>query len=239
MGRDLALPICDSCTLQNVTLCGTYHATAPAEFDELSRTFEHYSARRMIYRKGARPNSLFVVEAGWAYSFRVLSSGRRHIIEFYVPGDSIGLHVNPTAPLPYSVQALTDVSVCGFRLPNMIDQGLNHPPFCTFVRSRVGEYVRMLEDQIVCVSRYPALPRIACLVMNLKERLEERGLVNGDKFGFPLTQSHIADALGLTAAHVNRMLSELRSEGILSLVQGELTILDLERLSELVKSVEG
>lgn len=239
MGRALALPICNDCTLQNVTLCGTYHAAASDEFDTLDRTFERIAARRMIYRKGVRPASLLVVESGWAYSFRVLSSGRRHIIDFFVPGDSIGLHVNPKTPLPYSVQALTDISLCGFKMPDMIDQGLTHPSFCTFVRSRVSEYVRMLEDQIVCVSRYPAMPRIACLFMNLRERLKERGLAVEDTFAFPLTQSHIADALGLTAAHVNRMLGELRNEGILSLAQGELTIFDLERLSELAKSVEG
>jgi CRP/FNR family transcriptional regulator len=237
--RNVTLPVCNDCTLQNVTLCGTYHTAAQTEFDALDRTFDRFSARRIIYRKGVRPSSLFVVQSGWAYAFRVLSSGRRHIIDFFVPGDSIGLHVDPTAPLPYSVQALTDLALCGFTLPNMIDQGLAHPSFCTFVRTRVSEYVRMLENQIVCVSRYPAMPRIACLIINLRERLRERGLADGDTFAFPLTQSHIGDALGLTAAHVNRTLGELRNEGILSLGQGELTILDLERLSELAKSVEG
>jgi CRP-like cAMP-binding protein len=69
--------------------------------------------------------------------------------------------------------------------------------------------------------------------------MARNGFLKGDVMEFPMTQSHIADALGLTTAHVNRMFAELRSEGILTFGSGQLTIHNPARLAELVKSSGG
>ena len=54
-----------------------------------------------------------------------------------------------------------------------------------------------------------------------------------DEISLPLTQEHIGDALGLTNVHVNRMLRELREEGVLVLQRGVLRLLDRGRLVEI------
>lgn len=229
------LPRCEDCALRGVALCGTYLKTAAEEYAGLPRTFEKVAARRLIYRAGTIPSSVFTLRDGWAFSFQVLSDGRRQIFDVFVPGDLIGLFGLPVRALTMSVQALVDVSLCGFELPRMLERGLRHRVFADDFRRRLGDYTRALESRIVDISRYPAASRIASLVLYLRGKLAHTDMLKGDVFEFPLTQNHVADALGLTAAHVNRMLRELRSQGILSLAQGRMTILDAERLSDLAK----
>jgi CRP/FNR family transcriptional regulator, anaerobic regulatory protein len=234
-----ALPRCDQCTLRSVTLCGAFIKAAPKQFESIERTTEKIPARRVISRAGTAPGSLSVVREGWAFSYTILNDGRRHIYYFYVPGDAIGLHVDPNSPLPYAVQALTLTTVCEFNLMDMITQGLEHPEFSRDLRKRYVDYVRVLEDRLIYISRYPAASRIASLILHLRGRLERYGMLHGDEMDFPLTQSHVADALGLTATHVNRMLGDLKARGIVSVAGGKMTIHDLNRLSEIALSTEG
>jgi CRP-like cAMP-binding protein len=83
------------------------------------------------------------------------------------------------------------------------------------------------------VSRRPALERVALLLLDIICRIEgcSRAAVGDRKVDLPITQEHMADALGLTPIHVNRMLQKLRKAGILSLEHGVLRILDLERIT--------
>ncbi|MFZ1991181.1 MAG: Crp/Fnr family transcriptional regulator, partial [Alphaproteobacteria bacterium] len=136
------------------------------------------------------------------------------------------------------VQALTSVELCGFSF-DMLRQGIRHPKFSERIAERYYDYIRVMEDRLIYVSRYAAAARIASLILHLRERLARNGFLEGDVMDFPLTQSHVADALGLTAAHVNRMFAELRNDGILTFGSGQLTIHDLARLADLVKSPGG
>ena len=56
--------------------------------------------------------------------------------------------------------------------------------------------------------------------------------VRDDIFDVPLTQEDLADALGLTPVHVNRMLQRLRKERLIEFRGGTLTILDSRRLCD-------
>lgn len=56
------------------------------------------------------------------------------------------------------------------------------------------------------------------------------GLANQNGFSCPLTQEELGDALGLTSVHINRVLRQLRSEGLLVLRRPTVGIPDLRLL---------
>ncbi len=60
-------------------------------------------------------------------------------------------------------------------------------------------------------------------------------------FQCPLTQYELADALGLSAIHVNRVLRELREIKLLSFQEGYVTFHDIAALKVLAgyESVDG
>ena len=73
---------------------------------------------------------------------------------------------------------------------------------------------------------------MAHLLCELYVRLKAVGLTNGDGYAFPLTQAEFGDALGLSTVHVNRTLQDLRGDGLITLRNGSVTVLDWDRLRE-------
>jgi CRP-like cAMP-binding protein len=79
------------------------------------------------------------------------------------------------------------------------------------------------------------LERTAHLLCELLERLGPTGHASDGQYELPLTQVDLADALGLSAVHVNRVLQELRRDGLISLRGRCLQILALRRLRQLAE----
>ena len=67
----------------------------------------------------------------------------------------------------------------------------------------------------------------------MAERLSLVGLATEAEFDCPLTQYVLADALGLSPIHVNRVLRQLREQNLLTLRKGNVKIHDLNGLRQL------
>jgi CRP-like cAMP-binding protein len=87
--------------------------------------------------------------------------------------------------------------------------------------SREEGYV---DDNLTSAGRRTAAERTAALIVSLYKRAKVLGLVNNDTFEFPLTQQHIADALGMSLVHTNKTLARLRRLGMYSRTNGSLTL---------------
>jgi len=93
----------------------------------------------------------------------------------------------------------------------------------------------IMAEHLVNLGRRSALARTAHLLLELGERLKVAGQVDNQGYDCPLTQYDLADALGLTAIHINRMLRELREYGLLSLRRNRVEFLDYAGLVELAQ----
>jgi CRP-like cAMP-binding protein len=85
---------------------------------------------------------------------------------------------------------------------------------------------------LMAMGRLSAAERLAHLISELAVRLEVVGLLKDHSFELPMTQAELADVLGLSAVHVNRVVQTLRQEALISWPGRTLTILDRERLAE-------
>src|SRR3546814_188298 len=77
--------------------------------DLIVRDGEPVRLRRSQYivRRGERPHSLFLIQEGWAARYRILRDGRRHISQFYTPGDVCDSSWLLSGEAGHSVLALT------------------------------------------------------------------------------------------------------------------------------------
>jgi CRP-like cAMP-binding protein len=85
------------------------------------------------------------------------------------------------------------------------------------------------------LGRRTALSRIAALFCEMRLRLEVVGMTEGQTYALPLTQTDLAECLGLTPIHVNRTLKELREQGLVHFKSGRVTILDWDRLRDVAE----
>ena len=90
-----------------------------------------------------------------------------------------------------------------------------------------------MAEHLVNLGRRSADVRMAHFMLELGARLRLVGIGDQGGFACPLTQYHLADALGLSAVHVNRVLRHLREAGLLTFQRGRVRFNDIVRLRDL------
>ena len=186
-----------------------------------------------LIREGDRPDPVFVMLEGWACQYKILPDGGRQIMAFMLPGDFCDIHIAVLEAMDHSVVTLTKAKVAF--LPKVQMEALVEVrPTITraFWWSQLVDQ-GVLRAWIVSMGRRTSLGRIAHLMCELYIRMRNIGLATDDRCEMPLTQVVLADAVGLTPVHVNRILRQLRLGKVMELQAGSLTILDPVRLARI------
>ncbi len=200
---------------------------------------QDFGPRQHLIREGDTPGPVFAMLEGWAIRYKVLPGGSRQIMAILMPGDSCDLHMGMLEEMDHSIEAVTQ-SVVATIPRDVMDQIMaGHP---TVARAM---YVAQLIDEdtsrawIVSMGRRNSIESTSHLLLELYIRAIRVGLIPSGVMEFPLTQAVIANALGATTVHINRVLQTLRHSGAIELRRGHLRIPDpaiLVRLSGLNES---
>jgi CRP-like cAMP-binding protein len=188
-------------------------------------------ARRTVIREGDRPDFVHLILDGWAARYSLLGDGGRQITAFLIPGDFCDLHVTILGAMDHSIATLTRAAIA--YVPRAAIEALTARPAVArafWWATLVDEAV--LRAWLVNVGRRDAGEAIGHLMCELYLRMRNVGLTTDHSYALPLTQEEIADALGLTPVHVNRVLQRMRREGLISFAGGALTIHDYRRLEK-------
>ncbi len=191
----------------------------------------NFSARHDLIVEGDKPGPLFVVLEGWACRYKLLGDGTRQIMAFLMPGDFCDMHLSLLDRMDHNIATITSAKVAmisRMRLDRLLETRPNLVKAFLWTQL-VDEGV--LRAWIVSMGRRDALERVAHLMCELYNRARNIGLAKDDRVQLPLTQIILADALGLTPVHVNRVLGKLRTSGVMSLSEGTLIILDPTKLA--------
>lgn len=233
-GLDAPLP-CDRCPLRPLP---GFKDVTPAELAFIRRHKigqKHVAAGGAITTECEAAGNVYTVLAGWAFRYQSLPDGRRQILNFLLPGDILGLQAELLDAASHGAEAITDVSLCAFRRNTVLTVCRTHPNLAIDITWLAAYGERMVDDALLSVGRRTASESVGALLVHLFKRAELAGLRQGDAIPFPLTQTHIADALGLSVVHVNRTLQRLRKAGLLRNSQGTLEIGDLRGLRRLAQ----
>jgi CRP-like cAMP-binding protein len=191
-----------------------------------------FGARQDLIREGDRPGPVFVMLEGWACRYKILPEGGRQIVAFMMPGDSCPIHVAVLAEMDHSMQTLTEARVA--IVERSVLQGLleERPEIARAMWSTQLVDEGTLREWIVSMGRRSSVARVAHLMCELYVRARHIGLVHGNEFELPVTQIVLADALGMTPVHINRVLRKLRIAKIMELHEKSLSIREPSKLAE-------
>lgn len=175
---------------------------------------------------GPSPALALIVE-GWVYRAHMLADGGRQITDILLPGDVVGT----TAA---SRDMGHDIRACGRARVAMLRRDVVTGRDSLSLRHR-WEWMRdaearSLRSRLVSLGRRDACGRVAHFMAEMHGRLRQVGLVEDDAFTCPLTQEQLADVLGLTPVHVNRVLQRLRRDGLILFNRPRVVVPDLARL---------
>ena len=186
-----------------------------------------------LAHQGQTGHKAFIIQAGWARSYKDLANGHRQIISFPIAGDCVGLRTILLRTAAHSFSALTDLVVSPLERKHILRCVTDFPSLAAGLLWAASRDEAMVVEHLVSVGRRSAIERTAHFFMELAERLNLVGLAKGTEFECPLTQYDLADALGLSAIHVNRVLRQLRERELLTVHGGNVTIHDLNGLRKL------
>jgi CRP/FNR family transcriptional regulator, anaerobic regulatory protein len=187
-------------------------------------------ARRTIYHQKESPEFVSIVCSGWACSSTVLADGRRQILSFHLPGDSISLSAIFDPTWGRFVESITEVTYRNFRREDLKELVLTHPDLTEKVFKAWVAERKQIDRLAVDLGRRTGDERLAGLLVWLFDQLSKRGMVRGHVTDFPLRQRHIADATGLTPVHVSKVLGEFQKSGLVEFSGRSLTIIDMQQL---------
>ena len=188
---------------------------------------------RQLTHEGDTGHTAFVLQQGWACSFKLLANGSRQIISFPIAGDIIGLRSVLLKTADHSFSAITDAVVSPVEAEHVLKCVTEFPRLGAALLWAASRDEAMVVEHLVSIGRRSAIERTAHFFMELAERLTLIGQATETEFECPLSQFVIADALGLTAIHVNRILRQLRDRGLLTVRKKTVKIEDLSGLRKL------
>lgn len=188
---------------------------------------------RILVSEGEVGSSLFLITRGWAFRYRTTADGSRQILDFLLPGELVGLQAALLGEIQHSVRSLTALRVNALdgRLVGEAFRG--EPDLALRLARHVAAEAGRVEELLTIIGCGDAVARLAFLMVSLYRRAARRGRVDPLDMPYPLRRQHMADALGLTGAHINRTLNRLRQDGIATVEKHRLSIRDLPRLTAL------
>ncbi|WP_128566053.1 Crp/Fnr family transcriptional regulator [Methylobacterium crusticola] len=185
-----------------------------------------------IVRDQDRPSQCCLMLEGWACRYKLLSQGKRQIFSLHIPGDIPDLLSLHLEVMDHSFGTLTPATVAFIPHHSLHELTARFPRVAAaFWRNTLVD-AAVFREWMIGMGRRDATQAIAHLFCELYLRLQAVGLAENHMYRLPVTQSDIADALGITNVHVNRVLKVLRAKGLITLVGGTLQINDWMELTK-------
>jgi CRP-like cAMP-binding protein len=198
----------------------------------VSGTIKTVGRRQDLVREGDRPFECCLVLEGFACRYKLTDEGKRQIFSFHIPGDIPDLQSLHLDVMDHSLASLSPSKLLFIPHETVRDLIRRCPRIGdAFWRDTLID-AAVFREWMVCLGRREAHGHMAHLLCEFYVRLQAVGLTNGDAYEFPLTQAELGDALGISTVHANRTLQDLRGDGLITLQNGSVTVLDWDRLKE-------
>ena len=223
---------CGACNLRELCLPGGLSGSAPEVLDELVYTRRRIKRGETLYHAGGAFESLYAVRSGFLKSRMMLEDGRDQVTGFHMAGEIVGMDGIGTDSHTADVVALEDTEVC------VIPYGRLEEPHLQRQLQKIMSR-ELVRDQgvMMLLGTMRAEERLAAFLLNLSQRFVARGYARDD-FHLRMTREEIGSYLGLSLETVSRLFSRFHDDGLITVQQKHICILDIAGLKALL-SHEG
>jgi CRP-like cAMP-binding protein len=198
----------------------------------LPHTIRPISANAHLVRDGDRTEHCCLLLSGFAHRYKITGEGARQIISIHMASEFVDLQNGLLSIADHSVQMLTDAEVAYIPQAAVHDVILADPAVARALWVDTLIDASIFREWVVNVGRRDSRARVAHLLCEFSLRLEAAGLARGHDYELPMTQEQLADAVGLTSVHVNRVLKQLGEDGLIDRDKRRVVIQDWKRMAD-------
>ncbi len=177
------------------------HVIGPAA--TVATPVSFHPAGSEIYGQGEKAFELYKVEFGAVRLCRLLADGRRQISAFHLAGDVFGFESDGSHHFSAEAIVASGISTIRPHRDRDLDGQLLPAALQGLVRA---------QEHLLVLGRQQAVERIAAFLVDMSERQGGLRLVE-----LPMSRTDIGDYLGLTIETVSRVLTRLKSKGVIRL----------------------
>jgi CRP-like cAMP-binding protein len=188
-----------------------------------------------ILNQGESSGSLYTVLTGMAVRSIMMEDGRRQVISFVFPGDLIGLQSGLMGEARHTVTAVTQMTLCTFPRNRVWDLFQSQPARAYDMTWIAAVEEHFLGETVATLGQRDATQRVAWALVRIWRRLVAVRMQSDGAVPFPFRQHDLADALGLSVVHTNRVIVALRREGLAEITGRRLLMHDHARLSQVAR----
>lgn len=204
-----------SCLIEKIGYHIPLSATDAALLTRLEEREEPFRARATVRETGQPADRLFVVRAGWFFSYMILPNGSRQIMHIHYPGDIVGIPDIAFARTSAALAAATPGRLCPFPKSALDEVFIRSPRLSALLFSIGMVEHAVLADRIRIISRMGAEARVTHFLLEVVSRLRVTRRDLQGHFELPLSQGMIGDAIGLTNVYVSRALKRMQGDGLI------------------------
>lgn len=197
---------------------------------DLSSRTRQIPAQQDITSEGDRPENVHLVMEGWACRYKLLPNGRRQIMAFLLPGDFCDLHVAILGEMDHSIGTPWGCKVVNIPQRTIHELGQSHHRIMRAMWWATLADEGTLREWLVNMGQRQADRQMAHLFCELLVRLQVVGCADAGSFELPISQNDLAETLGISSVHANRVLQELREKNLVVWQNRRLRIPDVARL---------
>lgn len=226
---------CEHCPLRKKAL-----------FDEMTKDeisfMQRFKAGEMeveagttLMMEGSNSPQLYTVLEGMGLRYKTFEGGERQVINFILPGDFLGLQAGVMKEMQHTVEASTDMVLCVFDRKSLWQLFESQPERAFDLTWLAAVEEHLLGESLAILGQMSGIERVARAFVRLNNRCEALDLKKGSSFLLPFKQQDLADALGLSLVHTNKTLKKLREQSVAEWSQGQLEIINFDKLCEIAK----
>jgi len=206
---------------------------APTSIRSLMTAKRTFEPGVQLMQQGLSGGVAYIIEDGWTFSSNLLRNGARQILDTQIPGDVAGFQSLARSSNAIDLTAMTRVVATEIRFSAVMKAASTDPHLSAFFFWLSSIEHAIASERLAGIGRRSSIERMAHLILELSTRLRLSGLRTDAGFACPMTQYLIGDALGLTSVHVNRVLRDLRTQGLAHYHRGWISLLDVAALHEI------
>jgi len=225
---------CDQCLAAEYCFLGSPFPGEAADCAAIVQRRFPLATNQVLFRRGARFTSVFMVSKGALKTQRVTADGNLIVTGFHLAGDIVGLEAMGEESYGCDALATTDSEICSFSVSRLLSHCSRQPGLQEWILARIGASLRSKDATLCNAKGLSGHHRILRFFLELHDRLELR---SGDAGAstLPMRKQDIAVYLNLAPETLSRNLARLREDGLLLVEADRFTLPNLELARQLTR----
>ncbi len=224
---------CSSCNLRELCLPVDLSNAELEHLDALTSIKRSYHRGDFLYRSGDKFTSLYAIRTGFFKTQVLHEDGREQVTGFQMAGEIIGLDAISSEIHACDAIALEDSEICELPFDQLEALSRELPALQRHLHKIMSREIVRDQGIMLLLGSMHAEERLAAFLLNLSQRFAARGYA-ANAFELRMTRQEIGSYLGLKLETVSRTLSQLQSNGLITVHNKSIELSDVRRLFDLV-----